>query len=83
MNNKITFIGINAQQRNPVEVPQILRGSWFSWEGKPITTVLDVTKMNNRYLLKLERNGSDYSMIFRDPSNCYVCIKAFTRYERS
>lgn len=71
--------GINAQQRKSVEIPMILRGSWFSWEGEPKTTVLDVNKMSDHgQIIKIERNGSDYTMIFKD-RNCYYCIKAFTR----
>lgn len=77
--NTICVIGTNGEQRG-IEIPQILRGSWFSWEGKPVTTVLDVTKMSNHgKLAKIARNGSDYTMIFKDRT-CYYCIKAFTRY---
>lgn len=70
----------NAQRRDGIEIPKILRGSWFSWEGRPVTTVLDVNKMSDHgRIVKLERNGSDYTMIFQDRA-CYYCIKAFTRY---
>lgn len=79
LNRNIIFNpGTNGEQRG-IEIPQILRGSWFSWEGRPVTTVLDVTKMSNHgKLAKIARNGSDYTMIFKD-RNCFYCIKAFTR----
>ncbi|KAL7020578.1 hypothetical protein ACKWTF_011577 [Chironomus riparius] len=74
-----TFGLANAQRRDGIEIPKILRGSWFSWEGKPITTTLDVNKMSDHgRIIKVERNGSDYTMIFQDRA-CYYCIKAFTR----
>lgn len=77
-----SFSGIANAQRG-IEIPKILRGSWFSWEGRPVTTVLDVNKMSDHgRIIKVERNGSDYTMIFQDRA-CYYCIKAFTRYKIS
>lgn len=67
------------QEARSVEIPKILRGSWFSWEGENKLTVLDVKSMTNHgKIIDLSRNGSDYVMIFKDRS-CYYCIKAFTR----
>jgi hypothetical protein len=63
-----------------VEVPKILRGSWFAWIGRPETLIIDAKQISNHgEIMKLARNGSDFTMIFKD-RNCYYCIKAFTRY---
>ena len=67
------------QETRSVEIPKILRGSWFSWEGYSKLTVLDAKKMSEHgSIIDLQRNGSDYVMVFKDRS-CYYCIKAFTR----
>lgn len=61
-------------------MPQILRGSWFSWErGEPTLTVIDATKMSNRgYCIDMNRLGADYTFIFKDHA-CYHCVKAYPR----
>ena len=67
-------------ERNIVEIPKILRGSWFSWEGRSKLTVLDVKTMSDHgKIVDLQRNGSDYTIIFKD-RNCYYCVKAYPRY---
>lgn len=62
-------------------IPEILRGSWFSWEqGRPLTTVLDATTMSLRgRCIHLERDASDYTLIFKDNKNCYHCVQGFVR----
>lgn len=31
-------------------------------------------------IVDLQRNGSDYTLIFKD-RNCYYCVKAYPRYD--
>jgi len=62
-------------------IPEILRGSWFSWEtGRPLTTVLDATTMSQRgRCIYSERDGGDYTFIFKDSKNCHHCVRALVR----
>lgn len=63
-------------------MPQILRGSWFSWEtGKPTQTVIDDISMSSRgECINLERDGADYTFVFKDfTRNCYHCVKTYPR----
>lgn len=63
-------------------MPQILRGSWFSWEtGKPTQTVIDDVTMSKRgECINLERDGADYTFVFKDFNrNCYHCVKTYPR----
>lgn len=63
-------------------MPQILRGSWFSWEtGKPTLTVVDDVSMS-RYgdCETFIRDGADYTFVFKPPTrNCYYCLKTYPR----
>lgn len=64
-------------------IPQILRGSWFSWEtGRPTLTVLDATKMSNRgecITMDTDENN-DYMLVFENrQAGCYHCVKALPR----
>lgn len=63
-------------------MPQILRGSWFSWElGKPTLTVIDDVSMSQRGDCEtFIRDGADYTFVFKSPAqNCYHCVKTFPR----
>lgn len=63
-------------------MPQILRGSWFSWElGKPTLTTIDALTMSNRgTCVLLEQDGSDYTIVFKsNTENCYHCVKTYPR----
>lgn len=63
-------------------MPQILRGTWFSWEtGRPTQTVIDATSMSQRgECVTFLKDGADYTFIFKGfSSNCYHCVKAYTR----
>lgn len=63
-------------------MPNILRGSWFSWEeGKPTQTDIDATSMTKRGVcVDMKQNGSDYTFIFKDKfKGCYTCIRAYPR----
>ncbi|KAG4078615.1 hypothetical protein HA402_015205 [Bradysia odoriphaga] len=63
-------------------MPQILRGTWFSWEtGRPTQTVIDATTMSQRgECVTFLKDGADYTFIFKGfGNNCYHCVKAYTR----
>lgn len=63
-------------------MPQILRGSWFSWEtGNPTQTVIDDISMSKRgECVTLERDGADYTFVFKDFTRpCYHCVKTYPR----
>lgn len=62
-------------------MPQILRGSWFSWEtGKPTQTVIDDVSMSRRGVcVDVIRYGADYTFVFKDVKKCYYCVKTFPR----
>lgn len=62
-------------------MPQILRGSWFSWElGKPTQTVIDDRTMSRRGVcVAYQRYGADYTFVFKDVKNCYHCVKTYPR----
>lgn len=62
-------------------MPQILRGTWFSWEtGKPTQTVIDATSMSSRgECVNLHKDGADYTFVFKDTANCYHCVFTFPR----
>lgn len=64
-------------------MPQILRGSWFSWEtGKPTLTIIDDISIS-RYgeCLTFLRDGADYTFVMksRNEQNCHYCIKTYPR----
>lgn len=63
-------------------MPQILRGTWFSWEtGKPTTTVIDDIswKMRGECVTFL-RDGADYTFVLKsDKQDCFHCVKTFPR----
>lgn len=61
-------------------MPQILRGSWFSWEnGKPTQTIIDDISMARRGVcVDFVRNGADYTFVFKDV-NCYHCVQTHPR----
>lgn len=63
-------------------MPQILRGSWFSWElGKPTLTVIDDISMSQRGECdSFVRDGADYTFVFKSlTQNCYHCVKTYPR----
>lgn len=62
-------------------MPQILRGSWFSWEtGRPTLTVIDEISMSLRGVcIDQIRDGADYTFVFKDVKNCYHCVKTYPR----
>lgn len=62
-------------------MPEILRGTWFSWEvGRPTQTVIDATTMSGRGLcIAYEHKGADYTFMFKGKTNCYHCVHAFPR----
>lgn len=64
-------------------MPQILRGSWFSWElGKPTITIIDDVSMAKRGdCISFERDGADYTFVFKDArdKSCYHCVKTYPR----
>lgn len=63
-------------------MPQILRGSWFSWEfGKPTLTVIDDVSMSQRGECdSFVRDGADYTFVFKSLThNCYHCVKTYPR----
>lgn len=63
-------------------MPQILRGSWFSWEtGRPTQTSIDATTMSKRgRCVNLLKDGADYTFVFKDQvKNCYHCVKTYPR----
>lgn len=63
-------------------MPQILRGSWFSWEtGRPTQTVIDAISMSQRgECVTFLKDGPDYTFIFKSvANNCYHCVKAYPR----
>lgn len=73
--------GVRAQ----CSLPQILRGSWFSYEtgetGQNSLVVIDATTWSNRgECARVEINGSDYRLVMHDHQNrCYRCIFAYAR----
>lgn len=61
-------------------MPEILRGSWFSWEKEPTLTVIDQISMSNRgECYKMTGEPGNYTFIFKDRGNCYHCVKAYPR----
>lgn len=63
-------------------MPQILRGSWFSWElGKPTLTIIDDISMSQRGECdSFIRDGADYTFVFKSlTQNCYHCVKTYPR----
>lgn len=63
-------------------MPEILRGSWFSWEsGQNTLTVIDATSMSQRgNCVNFSKEGADYTFVLKNPKkSCYHCVKAFTR----
>lgn len=63
-------------------MPQILRGSWFSWEvGNPTQTVIDDISLSSRgECVTYVRDGADYTFVFRSRvANCFYCFKAYPR----
>lgn len=63
-------------------MPQILRGTWFSWEiGRPTTTVIDDISWKLRGdCVTLLRDGADYTFVFKSENqDCYHCVKTFPR----
>lgn len=63
-------------------MPQILRGSWFSWEtGKPTLTVIDDISMSQRgQCVTFVKDGADYTFVFKSiVQNCYFCVKTYPR----
>lgn len=75
-------ISVTADDPQPCTMPQILRGSWFSWEtGKPTQTVIDDVSMSKRgYCVNYTRDGADYTFVFRDKSSsCYHCVRTYPR----
>lgn len=63
-------------------MPQILRGSWFSWEvGRPTQTVIDAYSMSGRgNCVAVHHQDADYTFVFKDKNdNCYHCVRTFPR----
>jgi len=77
----ITLLSLAIKIDARCQIPEILRGSWFSWEqGQPLTTVIDADSMTDRgRCISSERDASDYTFIFKDNNNCHTCIKAHVR----
>lgn len=79
----MVFIQFSAQQAYAkCMMPQILRGSWFSWElGKPTLTIIDDISMA-RYgdCVNVLKDAADYTFVFKSRSqNCYYCVKTYPR----
>ena len=63
-------------------IPNILKGSWFSWEsGQKTITEIDGTTMTNRgTCVNVVQHGSDYTLVFENRNEgCYHCVKTFPR----
>lgn len=63
-------------------MPEILRGSWFSWEsGRNTLTIIDATKMSDRgTCVDILKENADYTFVFNDTrKSCYHCVKTFPR----
>lgn len=62
-------------------IPNILRGSWFSWEnGRNISTELNADTMTHRghCVNAKEENHVNYTFVFQD-TKCYYCVKLMVR----
>lgn len=63
-------------------MPQILRGTWFSWEtGKPTQTIIDDISMSQRgECVTFLKDGADYTFVFKSTvQNCYFCVRTYPR----
>lgn len=63
-------------------MPQILRGSWFSWEiGNPTQTIIDDISMSKHgECVTFLKDGADYTFVFKSKvQNCYYCVKTYPR----
>ncbi|XP_022916036.1 uncharacterized protein [Onthophagus taurus] len=62
-------------------IPEILRGSWFSWESRNVITELDSNSLNNGQgyceFIKNDFN-QNYTIVFKQGS-CYSCMKFLVR----
>lgn len=79
-----TSLALVNQLNQHVEciMPEIVRGTWFSWElGRPTITTIDQTHMSSRGRCEVfDRNGSDYRFVFRDAQeSCYTCVYTYVR----
>ncbi|XP_044739169.1 uncharacterized protein LOC123300633 [Chrysoperla carnea] len=61
-------------------VPLIIRGSWFSWEGRNTLTELNADTMTGRghCVLIKEDYHVNYTMVFKN-NRCYTCVKFLVR----
>ncbi|KAG5670009.1 hypothetical protein PVAND_000296 [Polypedilum vanderplanki] len=79
----VHLFAIAKSQHENQEIPSILHGEWFSWEEDSIKIVLNENSLTNKTqklnLFKLEKNGSDFSIIFQNNSDCFTCMKVFIR----
>lgn len=78
----IVVVDCAGQRGGACHMPQILRGSWFSWEvGKPTQTIIDDISISSRgECVTYVRDGADYTFVFRGKGGgCFYCFKAYPR----
>lgn len=76
------FSEIVYETQGECAMPQILQGSWHSWEsGKLRKTIIDNDSMSHYGKCdSLISDGADYTFVFKSPSEtCYRCVKAYSR----
>lgn len=62
------------------EIPHVIRGAWFSWEGKKVNTEINAEYMTDRgkCILMEEHERLNYTLIFKK-NMCYHCVKLIVR----
>lgn len=75
---------IESYERNSLSctIPPVVRGKWFSWEGKETFTEFDGNSMfqKGRCIDMKEEFHVNYTFVFSNEQNkCYYCVKILVR----
>lgn len=63
-------------------MPQIIQGTWYSWEhGQSTQSNIDYDSMSQYGKCdSFSRDGADYAFVFKSPTqNSYRCVKIYPR----
>ncbi|KAH0561156.1 uncharacterized protein LOC123266064 [Cotesia glomerata] len=74
------YVRLSLQEERSCQIPEVIRGAWFSWENRNVRTVIDAESMSGRgqCILMKKNEISNHTFVFKKHT-CYHCVQLVTR----
>lgn len=71
---------MSLQEERSCQIPEVIRGAWYSWENRNVRTVIDAESMSDRgkCILMKENETTNHTFVFKKHT-CYHCVQLVTR----